>query len=189
MRRVEQKFLQLKPTTQKVLLLLLGGLALGLSSSPKQYFRVLKTIAKDWKTIDRYALHRAIKRLYGSRLIDAQDNPDGTTTLLLTTKGRNIALRYDIENIKIEPMKRWDKKWRVYLFDIPERHKKARDALCRVFKKMGLCQFQKSVFVCPYECQKETDFVIEFFNLRPYVRYMLSEHIDNELHLKQRFNL
>ena len=189
MRQEGQKFIQLKPTTQKVLVLLLGGLALGLSSSPKQYFRVLKAIAKDWKTINRYALHRAIKRLYRSRLIDARDNPDGTTTLFLTKKGKNIALKYNIDNIKIAPMKKWDGKWRLALFDIPERHKKARNALSLTLKKIGCLQFQKSVFVHPFECSNEIDFIIEFFSLRSYVRFILAEHIDNELHLKKHFSL
>ena len=189
MRQEGQKFLQLKPTTQKVLILLLGGLVLGLSSSPKQYFRVLKAVARDWKTINRYALHRAIKRLYYSRLIDALDNPDGTTTLVLTAKGKNIALRYNIENIKIAPMKKWDGKWRLILFDIPEKHRRARNALALTLKKMGCFQFQKSVFIHPFECKNEIDFIIEFFSLRPHVRFVLAEHVDNELHLKKRFDL
>jgi len=51
----------------------------------------------------------------------------------------------------------------------------------KTLKKIGFYPFQKSVMVHPFECRDEMDFVIEFFNLRPYVRTMLANNIDNEL--------
>ncbi|MBI2021134.1 hypothetical protein HYS99_01310 [Candidatus Giovannonibacteria bacterium] len=189
MKKFDKKSIQLKPTTQKVLLLLLGGLSLALSSSPKNYFTILNNIAKDWERINRHALHRAIRNLYVSRLIKAKDNPDGTVTMILSEKGRKIALRYDIDNLRIPEMKKWDKKWRLILFDVPEKHKKARNALSFALKKAGCFQFQKSVFIHPFECKNEIDFIIEFFLLRPYVRFILAETLDNELDVKRYFNL
>ena len=181
------------PTAQKVLVLLLGGLTLGLTTNPKYYFRVIDTVKKDWKRINenakKYALNRAIKNLYQSKFINAKDNSDGTVTLMLTKQGKALALTYDIENIKIPPMKHWDGKWRIVLFDIPEKHKKARDALSKTLKYAGFYQFQKSVFVHPFECRNEVDFVIEFFSLRSFVRFILADHIDNEFHIKKHYNL
>lgn len=187
--RGEENKIILGPTAQKILVLLLGGLTLGLTTSPSQYFRIIKTMRKDWERINRYALHRNIKKLYKARLIDAKDNEDGSTTITLTNKGKKRALTYNIKTIQVTEMKKWDKKWRIVLFDIPEPRKKARDALARTFKNAGFYKFQKSVFVHPFECKNEVDFVIEFFNLRPHVRYVIAEHIDNELHLKQHFGL
>lgn len=162
---------------------------MGLTTSPNRYFRILKTVKKDWEKINRGALHRAVKLLYKARLLDSKDNPDGTTTMILSHHGKQKALRYHIDEMKIQPMKHWDKKWRIVIFDIPEPRKKARDALARTLKNMGFYTLQKSVFVHPFECEDEVDFVIEFFNLRPFVRIILAEHIDNELHLKKYFNL
>lgn len=184
---------RLGSTAQKVLLILLGGLTLSLTTNPKYYFRVIDTIKRDWERINenakRYAFNRAIKSLYQSKLIDAKDNPDGTVTLILTKQGKALALTYDIENIKILPMKRWDGKWRIVLFDIPEKHKKARDALSKTLKRAGFYQFQKSVFVHPFECRNEVDFVIEFFSMRSFVRFILADHIDNEFHIKKYFDI
>lgn len=185
--RVSQ--IKIGPVAQKVLLLLLGGLALGLTHSPRRYFRILKDIKKDWELINRRALHKAIRHLHKADLVEAKDNRDGSSSIILTEKGETRALTYQIDEIKIPAMQRWDKKWRVILFDIPERHKKARDALSRSLKRMGFNQFQKSVFVHPFECKNEIDFVIEFFSLRPYVRIITAEHIDNEVHLKRYFHL
>lgn len=179
----------LGPTAQKILVLLLGGFALGLSHSPTQHFRIISTIRKDIAKINRRALHNAIRALYRSKLIDAEDNPNGSTTIVLTEKGKRKALTYDIENMRIQPMKKWDKKWRVVLFDIPEKRRKMREALVRALKVMEFYQFQKSVFVHPFECKNEIDFVIEFFLIRPHVRLITADHIDNELHLKNLFNL
>lgn len=177
------------PTSQKLLLLLLGGLALGLSHSPIAYFNILTAIGKEWGDINHRALHRAIKTLYQSKLIDAKDNLDGTTTVILTTKGKSLALTYQIDDIKIPAMKRWDGKWRIVLFDIPEKRKKSRDALSQTLKNAGFLKFQKSVFIHPFECKNEVEFVIEFFNLRPYVRSIIATEIDNALHLKKYFGL
>ncbi|QQG42981.1 MAG: CRISPR-associated endonuclease Cas2 [Candidatus Giovannonibacteria bacterium] len=181
--------LRIGPTAQKVVLLLWGGLALGLTHSPRQYFKIIKMIGKEWHNINRRALYNAIKSLYRSRLIDAEDNASGVTTLVLTERGKKKALTYQIDELKIPPMKKWDRKWRIVLFDIPESMKKARDALARTLKNAGFIKFQKSVFIHPFECRNEVDFIIEFFNVRPHVRFITATEIDNELHLKNKFNL
>lgn len=180
---------RLGSTSQKILLLLLGGLALGLSGSPIAYFSIIKAIGKEWEKINNRALHKAIKHLYKNKLIDAKDNTDHTTAITLTDNGNIKALTYQIDEVRVLKMRKWDKKWRVILFDIPEKQKKSRNALARILKNAGFYQFQKSVFVHPFECKNEMDFVIEFFSLRPYVRIIIAEHIDNELHLKKLFDL
>ncbi|MDP3935249.1 MAG: hypothetical protein Q8Q46_03480 [Candidatus Giovannonibacteria bacterium] len=179
----------LGPTAQKVLLLLLAGPAFILAYSPKRQFRVLKELAVEWGKIDRRALDNAVRSLYINKMVDIKENRDGAITIVLTSSGKNKALTYDLENMEIPVMKKWDKKWRVILFDIPEKHKKARRALSQTLKNIGCFQFQKSVFVHPFECRNEIDFVIEFFSMRQYVRFIIADNIDNELDLKRRFGL
>ena len=79
--------------------------------------------------------------------------------------------------------------WRLVLFDIPEKRKTAREALRATLRKLGFGEFQKSVFIYPYECQNELDYIIEFFKIRPYVRTITAIIMDNELHLKNKFDL
>ena len=45
--------------------LLLGGLALGLTHSPKQYFEILSEISEDLRGIRKSCIKRSIKNLYG----------------------------------------------------------------------------------------------------------------------------
>ena len=174
---------------QKVLLLLLGGLTLCLTRSSKQYFRVLKSIGKEWKAIDRRSLNDAIQKLYQSKLVSSKDNRDGTLTLVLSQEGEELALTYDLDRLVIKEPTVWDKKWRVVMFDVPENLKKVRDMLRMHFKDMGFYEFQKSVFVHPYPCREEIEFIIEHYNARRFIRFIIATDIDNAIELKRHFRL
>ena len=174
---------------KKVLLLLLAGLALGLTRSPKKHWWILKQIPKEWKKVNRQALNRAINSLYTSHLIQEKNHKDGTTTLVLSENGKQKALRFDIDKLEIKKHVQWDKKWRVIMFDIPEKLKRLRDSLRLHFKEIGLIELQKSVFVSPYPCNKEIEFILEFYNAHKHVRFVLAEKIDNQLHLMKKFDL
>jgi len=163
-------------------------LALGYSYTPQRQWRILKNISREWKRIDRKKLKNEIRQLYYSKLIQRKENPDGSTTIFLTEKGKIRALNYHFDKMKIKKGA-WDKKWRVVVFDIPEKLKQARNALRDKIKKLGFYELQKSVWVYPFECENEIEFVIEFFNIRKYVRFGVLDYIDNELHLKKIFDL
>jgi DNA-binding transcriptional regulator PaaX len=176
-------------TQRKILLLLFGGIALGLSGSPKKYFQILKAISKEWKEINKQSLKRAIKKLYESKLIAEKYNPDGTITLVLTDKGRQKVLTYNIDEMEIKKPKQWDGKWRIVLFDIPNKIRKIRDILRCHLRNLGFYEFQESVFVHPYDCKDEIDYLIELYDIRRFVRFIIAESLDNELHLKKHFDL
>ena len=174
---------------RKVLLLLLGGLALGLSGSPARYFRILKMMGREWRDINRQALWRAIRALYQSRLIKTVYNTDGTITLILSEDGKKRALTCKIDTMTIGRPEKWDGKWRVVIFDVPERRRKVRDALRYHLRQLGFFELQKSVFVHPYPCTDEIDFLVEGYHIRSHVRQIVADKIDNEPHLRQKFDL
>ncbi len=172
-----------------MLLLLLAGLALGLTRSPKKHWWILKQIPKELAKENRQALQRAINSLYISHLIKEKNNANGSTTLILNENGKKKALRFNIEKMEIKKPATWNGKWHIVIFDIPEKLKKLRDSLRLHFQEMGLIELQKSVLVYPYPCNKEIEFILELYNARKYVRFILAEEIDNELHLLKKFNL
>jgi DNA-binding transcriptional regulator PaaX len=176
-------------TQQKILLLLAGGVALGLSHSPKQSFRVLNAISKEWKRIDQASLRRSIKSLYESKFIEEKENPDGTTTIVLSEAGKRRTLTYDLDKMKIATPKSWDGKWRIVMFDVPEYFRPARDAVRGHLQDLGFYEFQKSVFVYPYNCKNEIEYLIELYDVRKFVRFIIAESLDNELHIKHHFGL
>src|SRR3989338_5497572 len=174
---------------QKILLLLGGGLSLGLTHRPDVFFKVADSIAKDWRKIERRSLREAIQKLYESKLVDYKENSDGSVSVVLTNEGKKRHLGYEVESIKIRKPTRWDGMWRVVIFDIPESERWGRDALAAKLRQLGFKPIQKSVFIHPYECQDELDFIIEVFNVRPYVRTLLVKDIDIEPELLHYFRL
>ena len=131
----------------------------------------------------------SINSLYSSHLVQEKDNGDGTTTLTLSENGKQRALRFNIDKLEIKKPTKWDGKWRIVIFDIPEKLRRLRDSLRLHFREIGLIKLQKSVLVYPYSCTKEVEFILEFYNARKYVRFIVAEEIDNELDLKKKFNL
>ncbi|MEI7424878.1 MAG: hypothetical protein WCK10_02045 [Candidatus Staskawiczbacteria bacterium] len=174
---------------KKILLLFLGGLAFGYSYTPKNQWKVIKTISSEWMKINKEELHKEIRSLYRSKLVEKVKNSDGTYTFVLTDKGKLRAITYNFEEMVIEKKNNWDGKWRYVIFDIPEKFKSGRDALRQKIKKLGFYELQKSVFVFPYECNDEVEFIIEFFGIRKYVRYGTMDLIDNDVYLKKFFEV
>ena len=149
----------------------------------------MQEIGKEWKKIERNSLNRAIRSLYESKLVSTKDNHDGTLTLVLSKEGKHLALTYDIENIELKTPAQWDGKWRIVMFDVPEKFKRTRDALRTHLKNMGFYEFQKSVFVHPYPCAKEIEYIMEFYQSQRFVRFIVATEIDNALELKRHFKL
>ena len=177
------------PMSKKILLLLIGGASLGLTRRPDAYFRIVRGIAKEWRKINERNLRTAIKNLYKSKLVDYKENTNGTIKIILTEMGRSKILKYDLDKIEIKKPSHWDKLWRLVVFDIPEDKNLGRKALAAKLKELGFYPMQKSVFIHPYECKNEIDFIVEMFELAPYVRFLRVKDVDIELDLKNRFHL
>ena len=54
---------------KKILIVPLGGVALGMSNNPRQYYRTFRVIRRDWKRADRYNLDRSIQCLSRQRFL------------------------------------------------------------------------------------------------------------------------
>lgn len=174
---------------QKVILLLVAGVALGLSRSPKNYFKILSGVAKEWKEIEHKRLFKLVREFYNDRIVDYKEKDDGTVYIVLTKEGKKKALEYKLDELKIKKPDKWDKKWRVVIFDIPEKKKKAREALRSKLKELGFKELQKSVFIHPYPCEDEIDFINEVFEIRYYVRLLLVKSFTNEEQWRLKFDL
>lgn len=82
--------------------------------------------------------------------------------IALTKKGRELAGKYQIDDLSIPKPKKWDKKWRVIVFDIPSTSNMIRDIFRRKLKEFGFCQLQKSTWIYPFECKGEIRLLREF---------------------------
>ena len=86
-------------------------------------------------------------------------------------------LHYKLEDLKLNKTPTWDGLFRMVIFDIPESKKGTREMFRRKLKELEFQQLQKSVFVTPYECHDEVDFLRNVYEIVPYVSYVLAKEI------------
>ena len=110
------------------------------------------------------------------------------TILVLTERGRKRKFEYDWENLKIEKAAKWDGKWRILMFDVPEDARWVRDSLRIKLRQLSFVQFQKSVWICPYSCEDEIDFIGESLRIRSHLN-LITANIDNDGPIRDKFGL
>ena len=178
------------PVQKKIMITLLGGVALGVSASPRQYFDTLRKIRKEWSKSNRYNFDRSLRRLSSEKLIEEKILPDGSFKLVLTKKGEEQARRLDLlgGSINFKKPKKWDKKWRIVIFDIPEKDRVFRNILRAHLGELKFFKLQHSVFVSPHPFEDAILELTRLYSAQAYVRVITAEKIDNEDSLKRHFS-
>lgn len=107
------------------------------------------------------------------------EDKDGFQVYQLSGKGSALAKKFALETLTIATPKKWDGYWRIVFFDIPEKYKKARQALQLKLKEMGFYCFQKSAWIYPFPCEGEIAFLKDVFNIHPFVEIIETKEIKN----------
>lgn len=137
---------------------------------------------------DRQRARQSIKGLERKKLIRIYTK--GNNEVIEVTKaGERKVLEYNLDEMKLKVPRKWDGWWRVVMFDIPESKRQGRDAVSRKIKDLGMYPIQKSVFVSPYACKNEIDFIGEFFNVREHLIYIKAKEIEGVRKVKEYFGL
>lgn len=181
-----------KPKTEIVIeilgILALGGLIIIATTSPYFIINLLKSFSR----LRKYPKKRVYNTFYNLKkqgLIDFR-NKGGQIYIQLTEKGRKKAGWMQIDSLKIKKPKIWDKKWRMVMFDIAQIKRESREALRGKLKQLGFFLFQKSVWVIPYNCDKEIKMLKDFFGLKDYeIRLIIVSDIGDDDELKKFFKL
>src|SRR6185436_2317872 len=71
--------------------------------------------------------------------------------------------------------KRWDRRWRVVIFDIPERRRSTRTRFRRYVEEYGFMRLQDSVWVYPYDCEDLVALMKTDLRIGADVLYMIVE--------------
>lgn len=148
-----------------------------------------KPVGSALKKLDKRSQQRELRRvLYymkKKQLIAVTKSYD--YGISITKKGRSRLERVALDVLEISIPKKWDKKWRLVFFDIPEKHKSGRDALTRKLKELGFYQLQRSVLVHPYPCHTEIEAITLAYGIDQYVSYIETDHIDHQALLMKKF--
>lgn len=152
--------------TQDVLLLGLSG-ALDLFEEIKDPFQLVgKSYENMYGWVPRkYKRHnfmhlvwRSIKTGYIEKV-----DKEGEVFIRLTSRGNKKIVR-DFPLLSLQNRK-WDKKWRVVIFDIEEINRNTRDSLRTKLKELGFGMIQKSVFISPHDIIEDFNEFIRSFGL------------------------
>ncbi len=115
----------------------------------KSYENMYGWIPRQYKRHNfNHLVWRSLKTGYIEKVIK-----DGMPYLRLTTVGKNKIER-DFP-LLTSTRKKWDRKWRVVVFDIEEVSRKARERFRHKLKEVGFGMLQESVFISPYDIAKD----------------------------------
>lgn len=109
--------------------------------------------------------------------------------LALTSKGEAKLRRLEACDYKIKRPRKWDRKWRMLIFDIREERRHVRDKIRNTLKAIGFEKLQYSVWVYPHDCEDLITLLKADFKIGKDLLYIISDHIENDQWLKERFGL
>ncbi|TSA46581.1 hypothetical protein D4R52_00225 [bacterium] len=130
--------------------------------------------------------NREVKRLQRNGYVALTKTEKGWMIKILE-RGRARYKQIEMANLELLKPKKWDGKWRMFVFDIPEEIRGRRDSLRRKLKDLGLYNIQRSVFVYPFDCRKELEFVAGYYNLAKFTTYAEISYTDIQQGLKKYF--
>lgn len=109
--------------------------------------------------------------------------------LKLTEEGKRKLRELELRDYKLKKPRRWDKKWRVLIFDINERRRPTRDKIRRTLSTIGFIRLQDSVWAYPYDCEDLITLLKADFKVGKDLLYLIVDSIENDGWLRKRFGL
>ncbi|MCR4334196.1 MAG: hypothetical protein NUV47_00465 [Patescibacteria group bacterium] len=108
--------------------------------------------------------------------------------ITLTDKGKEKLYHLQTKDSIVVP-KKWDKKWRIVIFDIKEYRRVLRDKLRLTLISIGFKCLQRSVWVFPYDCEDFITLLKADFKIGKDILYIIADTIENDKKLKEYFGL
>ena len=137
---------------------------------------------------------RAMQRLQKTRLLAIKQR-NGKFVVELTKEGKQKFKELQLKEsqlgkLRITKPTHWDGKWRILVFDIPDKsHKRVRDVLRGKLKEWEFYPLQKSVWVCPWPCENEIQLMVELYEISRYVNVIVAEKVSGDASLRKHFSV
>ena len=108
----------------------------------------------------------------------------------LTKKGKELAGKYQIDDLEIERPKKWNGKYRLIIYDIPNASRLIRNILRRKLKEWGFYPLQKSVWIHAFDCKGEISLLQEFLGLnKKQLQVLEISKLENDQFLRKFFHI
>lgn len=188
---VEQKARKVRRlrTLQKALLVAaVGGVMVAIGAVP-DFNKILKHLLnRKNEARFRYQANRSLRRLVANGLIRFEER-DGKRYARITEAGKQALEFETLRDKALQKPKRWDGRWRVVLFDIPERRRRVRNQLRRFMQEFGFVRLQDSAWIYPYDCEDIIALAKANFRIGVDALYMIVEQLERDTHLREHFGL
>ena len=109
--------------------------------------------------------------------------------LRLTPKGERVLRRLELKDYALKKLRCWDGKWRMLIFDIPERRKRAREQVRKTLATIGFVRLQDSVWLYPYDCEDLVTLLKADFHIGKDLLYLIVDSLEGDTRFKRHFNL
>lgn len=169
----------------------IGLFVVAATSSPYFLHKLARNYFKDKSVKEIRKRSKKLSEFNKRKLIDFKELGDGSVRIVISQAGKNIIQQYKLDDMKIIKPKIWDRQWRIVIYDIPQKFRKASDAFRRKIRELGMYQLQKSIWVYPYECIKELDFLCAMYGipLDDCILYFKTKELPKEKEIKEFFNI
>lgn len=108
----------------------------------------------------------------------------------LTEHGEaSLALERQKMSIAGSSQKRWDRRYRLVMFDVPEKRKNVRERLRFHMHEVGFLRIQDSAWIYPYDCEEFVALLKADLHIGKDVLYAVIEEIENDAWIRKHFNL
>ena len=184
-----EEAVKIKIRRSKINLAILGVVAFAVVGGLNPQL-LTRTLVKEFKTDKskrrsaQNSIYIARNRLVRHGLLKWEDG-----SLQLTDEGRQWLKIAEADEYKLKTPKKWDKKWRILIFDVKEERKNLRDKIRRTLTSIGFTRLQDSVWVFPYDCEDLITLLKADFKVGKDLLYIIADEIENDLHLRKTFGL
>lgn len=115
---------------------------------------------------------------------------DGKKYARLTDLGEKVLnLQREKLNLAENKPKKWDRRYRLVMFDIPEKRKQIREHLRFEMQEVGFLRIQDSAWVYPYDCEEFIALLKADLHIGRDVLYAIVEEIEDDARIRKHFNL
>ncbi|HET8580966.1 MAG TPA: CRISPR-associated endonuclease Cas2 [Candidatus Paceibacterota bacterium] len=173
--------------TKDILRLVGAGVKLGAIVTAPNLAQVIDYLDPKGRN-ERNRIWKAIKYLESKERVRIVEK-DGTQILILTHQGKQKLDEVMIWELEIRPPRRWDKKWRLVMFDFPEHRTTAHQSFRQRLLELGFQMYQQSVLIYPHECRDEVQAIAHWFHVGDRVRYVVATEINDARRYAKAFHL
>ena len=109
--------------------------------------------------------------------------------ITLTEKGQTKLDLLEMKDWKINKSRKWDGRWRMLVFDVPERKRGIRTKIRGTLSSIGFVRLQDSVWIYPYDCEDLVSLLKADFRVGKELLYIIADSLENDKNFRKLFGL